>query len=360
MIIDGHTHASARCEADWDFLGVAEHMKHEQRILTGMRCKVKKMKDDSVVKDGWKTLWDESLLNSWDGRYEVNLRVAWEKDREYAVKFHPPIYVWEKEGEKYYADGPYVKKILKAPPPELLLELMDKVGIDRAVLQLPPVDLNKFFARVVHEYPRRFIGLCHIDEDVPYTKENIEKLHIYVEELGLRGMYHEPLRDWDGYDNFHTDKFDPFWAEVESMGVPVNIGGPYHTEKLIPKLAALLKKFPKLTLVITNGILPYYMKNGITDVLSDIIKNYDVQTEILPLIVDYGPKDELIRLLYDAFGASKIVWGSEFAAYEVVGPPFYPEKYVQYLEYIEKRCPYMSESDIELIHGDNLKRVYGL
>ena len=237
---------------------------------------------------------------------------------------------------------------------------MDKVGIDRAVLQLPPVALNRFFARVVHEYPRRFIGLCHIDEDTPYTKENIEKLHIYVEELGLKGIYHEPLRDWDGYDNFHTEKFDPYWSEVESMGVPLNIGGPYISDNLIPKLAALLKKFPRLTVVITNGIMPNYMRNGIPEILSDVITNYNVQTEILPKVVDYGPSDEIIRMLYDAFGASKIVWGTEFAAYEVVGPPYVAEKYVEHLEYVKKRCPYISERDIDLIHGENLKRVYGL
>ena len=140
----------------------------------------------------------------------------------------------------------------------------------------------------------------------------------------------------------------------------VNIGGPYITDNLIPKLSKLLMKFSRLTLVITNGIKPYYVRNGIPDILSDVMKNYDVQTEILPIVVDYGPNDEIIRLLYDAFGASKIVWGPEFAAYEVVGPPYVSEKYVQHLEYVAKRCPYMSESDIDLIHGDNLKRVYNL
>ena len=103
--------------------------------------------------------------------------------------------------------------------------------------------------------------------------------------------------------------------------------------------------------------MPDCIKNGIPEILSDTIKNYDVQTEILQKIVDYGPNDEIVRLLYDAFGASKIVWRTEFVAYEVVGPPYYAERYAQYLEYVEKRCPYMAEGELELIHGGNLRRA---
>lgn len=365
MIIDSHTHAGVRCEADWDFESLAEHRRHDQRLLVASRCQVRKLKDDSVVEEGWKTLWDEGLLNSWEGIYDVNLRIEWEKERESKIKFHPPIFVWEKDGEKYYAPESHVlTTCIKAPPPELLLSLMDKVGVDKAVLNisLPIPNLNKFYSRVVHEYPKRIIGLCHIDEATAYSKENIEKLHICVEELGLKGIYHAPLADWGGYDNFHTEKYDPFWREVESLGIPVYMcGGHFDVfDEVVPKLAKLLKKFPTLTLVITHGIPPGYMAEGIPEILADIIKNYDVQMEILPNIFDYGPNDEIIRLLYDAFGPSKIIWGSEFAAYETVGPPFTAERYAECLNYLEKRCEYMSKDDLSLILGGNLQRVFGI
>ena len=55
-----------------------------------------------------------------------------------------------------------------------------------------------------------------------------------------------------------------------------------------------------------------------------MINGYDVHTEILTNIVNYGPNDEVIRLLYDAFGPTKLIWGSEFAALQPRRAPVHP------------------------------------
>ena len=63
MIIDSHAHAGVRSELDWDFASVAEHRAYDQRLLwtrlnIGRKLEVRRWEDDSVVEDGWETLWD--------------------------------------------------------------------------------------------------------------------------------------------------------------------------------------------------------------------------------------------------------------------------------------------------------------
>ena len=129
------------------------------------------------------------------------MRIAWERPDGPTLSC-TPYFTWQSGGEELYAPGDHVLIAYKGPPPEVLLWLMNATGVDRAVLQLPPIHLNKFFSRVVHEHPTRFIGLCNVDESTAYTKENLDRLHVYVEELGLRGFYHEPTRGWEGYTSF--------------------------------------------------------------------------------------------------------------------------------------------------------------
>ena len=362
MIIDSHTHASVRCEADWDLDGTAAKMKYcFQRNLARPHVEVRRLADDALVPDGWKTLWDERRPASWDGWRDVGLRIAFERDGGLTVN-RPPFFTWTSGGEELYAVGDHVLKAFKAPPPEVLLWLMDAAGVDKAVLQLPPVHLNKFFARVVHEHPTRFIGLCNVDESTAYTSENLDRLHVYVEELGHRGFYHEPTPGWEGYEAFHTARFDPFWRAIEALGVVMYIGGPFgHVyDQFIPKLETVLKKFPGIRMVLTNGVLRSYLTDGVPEALQRVIGDYDVHTEILPLIVNYGRGDETIRLLYDTFGPAKLIWGSEFAAYNVTGPPFIPERYMQCFNYMRKRCDYMTSEDLRLIHGGNLQRIFAI
>ena len=85
-----------------------------------------------------------------------------------------------------------------------------------------------------------------------------------------------------------------------------------------------------------------------------------MHTEMLTNIRNFGPNDELIRLLYDTFGPTKLIWGSEFAGYQIVGPPFRAERYTDSLTYMRRRCDYMSAEDLRLIHGGNLQRIFDI
>ena len=364
MIIDSHAHAGVRSELDWDFASVAEHRAYDQRLLwtrlnIGRKLEVRRWDDDSLVEDGWETLWDPRYPNSWEGRRDVNLRVAVEKADEWHANHLPATFAWEHDGEQYYAAGPLVLSHLKAAPPELLVQLMDQAGIDKAVLHcLDP--LNKYFARLMLEYPQRFIGLCRIEESTAYTDQGLEALRVAVEDLGLMGMYHEPLPGWEGYEDFHTAKYDPFWREVERLRFPLYLFGCFYRtfDQALPRLQALLKKFPGLTIILVHGLPPWYIKDGIPAAARDLVRNHEIYLELLPKILHYGKEDEIVRRVFDTFGPRKLVWGSEFVTYNVTGPPFTAERYREHLRYLERRCDYLSRDDLDLILGGNLDAVF--
>ena len=364
MIIDSHAHAGVRSEGDWDFNSVAAHRAYDQRLLwtrlnIGRRLEVRRWDDDTVVEDGWQTIWDPRYPSSWEGQIDVNLRLVDEKPDEWHANHLPPTFVWEKDGVQYYAAGPLALSHLKADRPELLVQLMDQAGVDRAVLHcLDP--LNRYYSRLMLEFPDRLIGLCRIEESTAYTDQGLEALRIAVEELHLKGMYHEPLPGWEGYEDFHTDKYDPFWREVERIGFPLYMFGCFYRtfDQALPRLQALLEKFPRLTIVLVHGLPPWYIKDGIPDAAADLVKNHDIYLELLPKVLYYGDGDEIIRPVFDTFGPAKLVWGSEFVTFNVAGPPFTAARYKEHLSYLARRCSYMSSDDLELILGDNLAGVF--
>ncbi len=343
MIIDNHAHVGVRKETDFD--SYEDHMRNLQRLRYLRPREVRRVEDDSIVKDGRKTLWNESLSGNWQGRYDVDFKVKDER------------YIWEREGVKYYQ--PAATNVPQ--PASQLISLMDEVGIDKAVVQLPR-NLNRYFSEIMHEYPDRFIALCQIEESEAYAKENIEKFRMYVKDWGLKGLYFDPLPGWDGWDNLYTEKYEPLWREVISLKIPIySVCYSWNFEMFIKNHYKLLKKFPGITLVIVHGFPPKNLlqRKGIVKIPKigvETVKNFDVYLE---LIVgrrpgDYGSHNEVIRCLYDTFGPSKLVWGSEFTK---TRSPLARE-YAKQLSYLEETCDYISKNDLRLILGENIQRIH--
>ena len=113
-----------------------------------------------------------------------------------------------------------------------------------------------------------------------------------------------------------------------------------------------------MQVVLTNGILIPYLAHGTPDELDTLTKNCNVHTKLLTNNTNFGPGDEVIRLLYGVIGAPKLLWGSEFATYKVVGPPFCTERYAEIQNHIRNRYSYLSVVDLQLIHGGHLQRIF--
>src|SRR5262245_66415084 len=128
MIIDSHAHVSPNYDNkdDWDFATESEMWAYHQSTNYFHHKPVATTRSGAQSADAWKLLWDEKDAFRWSGRQNVNFRI--ERGQ----------FVWEKDGERYTAA---LKPGLETAR---LVDLMDAVGIDKAVLQ-PTLSYNRFF-----------------------------------------------------------------------------------------------------------------------------------------------------------------------------------------------------------------------
>lgn len=245
------------------------------------------------------------------------------------------------------------------------LSLMDAVGIERAVVHCPRPWANKYFGRILRENPSRFASVCKLDEATVTTEAAKESLRVCVEEWGFKGLYYDAGPDGnDAACRYHTERYVPFWKYVEGLGIPVCfVSYKQNFETLWPNLLTLLEGCPHLRIVITHGLYPPCLLQEdhsvvIPESALRLVCDYDVQLDVLPGLKEdqYGPDDVVIKTLFDTFGPSKLLWGSEFTK---VNEPTV-EQYSFQACYIEDRCPYMTKEDLHLIHDANARRVYGL
>lgn len=180
---------------------------------------------------------------------------------------------------------------------ELRLEVMDKAGIELAVLSVttPGVqaerrlhtaitrarEANDFLAQEVRKYPTRYAGFAHLP--MQDAKAAGDELARCVNELGFKGAM------INGQTNGHyldEEMYHPFWERVQELGVPIYLhpSDPYDmpqayqghpellgatwswtveaaTHALRMVFGGTFDRFPKVTLILGHmgETLPYLL-----------------------------------------------------------------------------------------------------
>lgn len=279
---------------------------------------------------------------------------------------------WTVEDEDYYLQFmPPSLQTMEAPP-EFLIALMDHTGIDVAVLQNDAIygRLNVDFARCVEQWPDRFIALAQVDPDSDPERTQCGRLQRAIEEKGLRGLFFK-LDDF--YDrDFSVDPFgpayEPLWNLVSYLKIPVfwhiaGVPSPSVANYLRAweRFAAWLDRYPDVACVIVGGIsLDLLLDRELPKFMRCAIHEHDVLIEILFPIhkggewhYPYRESHNALQSLYDEFGGSKLVWGSDIPNVERYST------YRQSLDYLAD-CAFISGSDLESILGGNLERIFHL
>jgi len=352
MVIDGHAHIqpSHGDEGEWDFPSTQAHVAYVQRLVYVLRKEARRLTDDLPMPDAWNALWVDELRGSWRGCRDVGARI--EGDR----------FLWMVNGEWCYIP------LIPARPYEELVALMDAVGIDKAVISMAE-RFHAYCRRAAQENPGRFILLAQIEEAEAYTEAGREELRTKITEWGFRGLYFNPLPGWDGYDTFHTERFDPLWDEVEALKIPVYCCGSFTAGDILSKLPLLaywISRYPTIPRVITHGLPCEVLWNDgvvkIPDLLRELVNGYDIYLEVLPGAMKYylhPHADDVIRALYHTFGPSKLIWGTEFIK-SATAQPFTAQHYYQLYHYWEEHHPFIPRDDLALIRGGNLQRLFRL
>jgi aminocarboxymuconate-semialdehyde decarboxylase len=266
------------------------------------------------------------------------------------------------------------------------LRAIDERGIDVQVLSINGFwwyaadrDLASRIVRVHDEklaawcasYPGRFVALTSVALQHPDLAA--EQLEYAVTKLGMRGA---SIGGHVQGDELSLPKFDPFWAKLQELGVPVFmhpneagnliregglrgrgdlgniIGNPLETTVFLSRLIldGTLDRFPGVRIVAPHagGYLPSYL--GRSEVACVVRPNANCANKKKPseylkreiLVDSIILSDEGLRHLVAEVGVSQIVYGTDV--------PFnWPDSIDMILE-----APFLTDAQREAILGGNL------
>ncbi|HET6320337.1 MAG TPA: amidohydrolase family protein, partial [Chloroflexota bacterium] len=246
-----------------------------------------------------------------------------------------------------------------ASPAEFMLQQMARAGVDRAVLQNARLygRLNDYFAGAIKQYPGKFVGLADVEEPNP----DLAELRRAVHTLGLKGVYYAGRGHFpSGFAAaFDSQKYDPYWEEVASLGIPVfwELFGPGDVERL----DGWLRRWPTIRSVWTHGFDPGALSQ-MPDDLQRLLEHEQLSVEILYPIHwardhEY-PFPELrpaLATLYQHCGGERLIWGSDMPNVERNCT------YRQSLHYLRVLAEgVVPSADLDRILGTNTLRLFGM
>lgn len=201
---------------------------------------------------------------------------------------------------------------------ETLIEMMGEAGIDRTVLVQAygayAYD-NSYAADCAAHYPGRFASVCILNPLQPGAPDELSHL---VTRRGVRGLrlftrLDPPITRLDDPRTF------PLWERAESLQIPlcamIGFSG-------VPHLREPLERFPKVPLALDHLGLPRLNDGPPYDMMRPLLElarfpNLYLKFSSVSMYAarrgQSTPREFFSRLL-DAFGAKRMMWGSNFPA----------------------------------------------
>jgi predicted TIM-barrel fold metal-dependent hydrolase len=228
-------------------------------------------------------------------------------------------------------------------------------GIARAVLVQPVFrgEDNDYVAGCARNEPDRFAAVCVVD---PRATGADERLESWVAR-GCRGLRLRPRIAGEAAVFGNRSTF-PLWEAAERLGVVVSVlCGVEH----IPTIGQLAERFPRVPIVIDHLAHPDTAA-GVRDAgfqyLLALARHDRVFVKVSGFYhftnTPYPFCDcwELIRAVYDRFGPTRLIWGSDFPHVEVQCG------YGQSIAVVEQALRACSAQDLERILGLNALELY--
>jgi len=273
-------------------------------------------------------------------------------------------------------------KKLKCPDPkyiydgtvERLLQEMDEAGIDKTVLlaldghllfrsTLSYKDYNDYVARILENYPDKFVGFAGIDPR--RGKEAIMELERCVEKLSFGGV-----KFWTLTGFYPDDKeFYSFYKRVEELNVPILIHtgrGPQYTYLKYCQpiyVDTIAVDFPDITFIMAH------MGDPFTDQAFAVAgKNPNVYIDVSAWqpVLKFSPP-AFVQSLYRAkmmCGIDKILFGSDWPLFTHI---LSQKNWVEGIKKLKIPPPLklmglseFTEEDKTAILGNNAAKILGL
>lgn len=273
---------------------------------------------------------------------------------------------------------------------DVRLEDMDRMGVDIQAVAVAVYqyyywadpDLGAKVSRIINEefvestskYPGRFLPLGTVP--LQDTDAAIQELRYLAQELGMRGI--EIGTHVEG-EEISSPRLDPFWAEVQELGlvVVIHTQGATHAQRLADHnfvniighafeatlatshliFDGVVVRYPDLKIVVVHGggYLPAYagridhgwraradVSEGVPDLPTSYLRKFFFDTMVFePAQVEY---------LAGLYGAEQIVLGTDYPYDMGDDDPLA----------LLGACTGLKQDEIDLIAGGNAARLLGL
>jgi predicted TIM-barrel fold metal-dependent hydrolase len=278
---------------------------------------------------------------------------------------------WTVEGIDYYIQWMPPGLEPMSPSPELMLTHMNYVGVDVGVLHCGPGNRDNapHLLETAERYPDRFIATFEPEEWRAYADDQIEALQDAVA-AGFGAMMFDGVEEFSriGYrENYDSEKYRPFWEEVQRLGIPVmweirpkdRFTPDDYTEQ-ITVFKNHCARWPEIPMVLTHAWnMEWFENDRLSQVMIETAKLPNVYIEILLAILNgrrweypYPKAQEVVKQLYHEVGPDRLMWGSDMPAVERYCT------YRQSLDYIRLHCDFITPGDMDKILGDNAVRLF--
>ena len=235
---------------------------------------------------------------------------------------------------------------------ELLEQYMDEHGVDRAVIVQPlyPGEDNSYVADCAASNPDRFAAVCVVD---PNQADAVSKLK-YWHERGCRGLRLRPKVPAET-ECFAASPTFPIWEFAQQNSMVINVLGSFEH---LSAVADIAEKFRTVSIIIDHLAHPPDCRPETCAALLALADHHNVLLKLsgFPYYSheDYPYRDcvELVREIYERFGAERMIWGSDFPHVLL------QSGYARALKWLEWTCDFIEPADLDLILGGNASRLY--
>lgn len=233
---------------------------------------------------------------------------------------------------------------------EALLPLSKKAGVDRLVLVQALTaysDDNSYAADCQARHREATASVGVVD-----TKQGdaASRLRYWVKERGVRGVRLLGVSDADAawLDDPRTY---PVWEEAQSLGVPVTaLTGPRH----LGRVEKMAQRYPKVRVALDHMGFPM-LKDGLAgpggEALLGLAKLPNIYLKFSTMTLDTAraagvAPAEVLRKVFAAFGAKRMLWGSNYPATQ-------DRPYAQMVAEMQEALTFLSEEERRWAMGES-------
>jgi predicted TIM-barrel fold metal-dependent hydrolase len=252
-------------------------------------------------------------------------------------------------------------------PVDMILELMDFTGVQKAVLLQNPLigTVNDAIAGAVEAHPDRFLGTIQVDPLDPGAVETIRRYSSNPRHAILK----LEMSDGWGWTGIHKgltlddDCFTPIWRIAAERGIPVILDGgrPGNAGYQVEAMDGIAGRYPGITFILEHlGALSretFHLRERQRAMIS-IGRKKNVYLGIASLAAGlreswpYSRSLELLKEGVDLVGPEKILWGSDIPG----NLKFHT--YAQMLAFVSESADFLTGDEKDLILGLNALRVF--